>query len=69
MTFWARLHRFLDATLARPTFACSYVAILLLAGILAGSFAAQRHVSRLDAALGSRYVQTIDPYQKTIVNP
>ncbi|HEV2393181.1 MAG TPA: hypothetical protein VG146_12560 [Verrucomicrobiae bacterium] len=63
-TFLASLSRLIEAALPQPRFACSYVAVLLVLGVMAGSWAAQRETSRLDAALGSRYVQSIDPYRK-----
>ena len=62
--FWAELRRLMDAYLPRPQFAYSYLGLLLLLGILGGAWAAQRESNRLDTALGSRYVQSLDPYQK-----
>jgi len=59
----------MEVALPQPKFAYSYVAALLLLGIVAGSWAAQRETSRLDAVLGSRYVQSIDPYQKPALDP
>ena len=64
ITFWAWLLHFVEVNLPRPKVAYSYVAILLLFGVVGGAWAAQRQTNRLDAALGSRYVQSIDPYQK-----
>jgi hypothetical protein len=64
MRFWGLLLHFLEANLPRPKFAYSYLSILLLLGVVGGAWAAQRETSRLDAALGSRYVQSVDPYQK-----
>ena len=68
-TFLAALLNLLDIALARPKVAYSYLAILLLLGMAAGSWAAQKEAGRLDAALGSRYVRSIDPYQKVAFNP
>jgi hypothetical protein len=68
LSFWALLRRLVEMNLPRPRFAYSYVAILLLLGIVSGAWAAQRESSRLNATLGSRYVQSIDPYQKVGLN-
>jgi hypothetical protein len=68
-TFLAGLLSLLDVSLARPKVAYSYLIILLLLGVVGGSWAAQREANRLDAALGSRYVQSVDPYQKVAFNP
>jgi hypothetical protein len=67
-SFWAWLLHFAEANLPRPKFAYSYIAILLLLGIAGGAWAAQREADRLDSALGSRYLQSIDPYQKVALN-
>ncbi len=67
-TLWARLLKVLEVSLPRPQVAYSYVAILMLVGVVGGAWAAQRQTSRLDAALGSRYVQSVDPYQKVALN-
>ena len=63
-TFWALLTSFVEAALPRPRQAYSYAAVLLLLGVAGGAWAAQRENNRLEAALGSRYVQSVDPYQK-----
>lgn len=68
-TFLPGLLNLLTVSLACPKVAYSYVVVLLLLGVVAGSWAAQKEASRLDAALGSRYVQSIDPYQKVAVHP
>jgi hypothetical protein len=65
ISFWTLLRRLIETNLPRPKFAYSYVAILLLLGVVSGAWAAQRETSRLNAALGSRYVQSVDPYQKS----
>lgn len=64
---WVQMLNLIEVTLPRPKFAYSYVAILLLLGVVGGSWAAQRQTGRLDEALGSRYVQSIDPYQRLAV--
>ena len=58
----ARLTSWLAFVLHQPKVACSYVAALLVVGVAAGSVAAQWKANRLDAALKSRYVQSLDPY-------
>ena len=64
MTFWALLARLVENNLPRPQFAYSYVAILVLVGVVSGAWAAQRQSSRLSTDLGTRYVQSVDPYHK-----
>ena len=54
--------RFL-AALARPSLASSYLAVLLLAGLLAGYWQARAANAHAEAQLSARYVQMIDPYQ------
>ena len=56
--FWARLL----AALPRPKIAVSYVVVVLLAGIVAGSMTAQFQARHLKQALSARYVHSIDPY-------
>jgi len=60
---WASLVRRLEVVLPQPRVAYSYVAALLLLGVIAGSWTAQKQNSRLEASLGSRYLQSIDPFQ------
>ena len=68
-TFWTLLRRLLETTLPRPKFAYSYVAILLLLGVVSGAWAAQLKTSRLDSALSMHYVQSIDPYRADASQP
>jgi len=63
---WAVLVRLIEVFLPRPGVAAAYLALLLALGVVAGSWAAQRENSRLDQALGSRYVQSLDPYHSAI---
>jgi hypothetical protein len=58
----ASLRRWLESILPRPKIALSYVTTLLLIGMATGLWVAQVERSRLKATLGSRYVQSIDPY-------
>ena len=69
VSFWAFLRQLAETNLPRPRFVYSYVALLLLLGLASGAWAAQHESSRLNAALGSRYVQSIDPYFKIQSNP
>lgn len=63
MGFWSALVGILESALPRPKVACTYLSALLLLGIAGGSMVAQKQNHRLEASLGSRYLQTIDPYQ------
>jgi hypothetical protein len=47
-----------------PAFAVAYVAALLLAGIGTGYWQTRSLTSRVEGDLGTRYVQSVDPYQK-----
>ncbi len=49
---------------ARPAIAVSYVAVLLGIGLAAGFFQANHKTAQWDHQLASRYVQTLDPYQR-----
>lgn len=69
LTFWDLLRRLIEVNLPRPRFAYSYVAILVLLGVVSGAWTAQRQTSRLNAALGSRYVQSVDPYHQSVSDP
>ncbi len=59
----------LQSALARPQVAYATLAMLLVAGALGGSWAARRETTQFEAALSSRYVQSVDPYQKVGTNP
>lgn len=64
VSVWRLLQRLLETNLPRPQFAYSYVAILLVFGVVSGAWTARHETSRLNADLGSRYVQSVDPYHK-----
>jgi len=68
VTFWSWLLNLAAVYRPSPKVAYSYLAILLFLGVVGGTWAAQRETDRLDAALGSRYVQSVDPYQKVALN-
>jgi hypothetical protein len=63
---WTAFSRWLDAALPRPKVAFAYIAALMILGVAAGSVTAQVKSSQLRAALGERYVQSIDPYRAEI---
>jgi hypothetical protein len=65
----ASLRRWLESILPRPKIALSYVTTLLLIGMATGLWVAQVERSRLKATLGSRYVQSIDPYLAEALKP
>ncbi len=67
--FWAGLLRLVEVALPRPKVAFAYVTVLLALGITAGAWAVQAKTSRTDAALGLRYVQSVDPYKAPASNP
>jgi hypothetical protein len=54
-----------SAAFARPVYAVAYVSLLLVAGLTIGFFQASEKVARWDRQLEARYVQSIDPYQKS----
>lgn len=68
LTLWRSTLLALQRSLARPKLAFSYVTVLLAVGVAAGSWAAQIQSSRLDTALGLRYVQSVDPYKTVALN-
>ncbi len=59
---WAQWTHLLEVALPQPKIAFSYVAGLLVLGVVAGSVSAQIKSSRMDSHLGARYVQSVDPY-------
>jgi hypothetical protein len=63
---WLSLRRLVEIALPQPKVACSYLAALAVLGVTAGSWAAQRQNDKLDALLGSRYLQQINPYQSPL---
>lgn len=62
-SFFKYLLRRLDLWFARPELAISYVALLLVAGLAAGSWHAERESARIEQALAMQYVRSVDPYQ------
>jgi len=66
---WSSLWALLNEFLPRPTIAAAYLALILGLGVAAGSKAAQAKTGRLEAELGRRYVQSIDPYLTSFQKP
>ena len=62
-SLWSQFVNWVEQALARPSLAVSYVTVLLVAGLLAGHWQAQRDSARMTQELGARYVQLLDPYQ------
>jgi|SRR5678816_4159033 hypothetical protein len=67
--FWGSLIRLVEVALPRPKIALSYVATLLVLGVAAGSMTAQVRSSHVNADLGARYVQSLDPYRADTSQP
>lgn len=63
-TAWMLFKAWLAAALPRPAVAVAYLSVLLVAGMAAGYRQARQTTAHLDNELGSRYVQSVDPYQK-----
>ncbi len=60
---WVLLWQRVTAALARPTPAFSYVAVLLLAGLLAGYWQARVTRAQVDEQMGARYVHMVSSFQ------
>ena len=60
---WSAFLNWLDAALPRKAPAAAFVTILLLAGVVGGSWRARQTSERWENALASRYVQMVDPFQ------
>jgi hypothetical protein len=61
---WTLFKAWLAAAVPRPAVAVAYLSVLLVAGMAAGYRQARQVTAHLDNELGSRYVQSVDPYQK-----
>ena len=60
---WLVFFRRLGLAVTQPPVAVSYVAILLIAGMLAGYWQARAASAHAEEMLSARYVQLVDPYQ------
>jgi hypothetical protein len=58
----ASMQRWLEAVLPRPKIALAYLSALMIFGVAAGSVTAQIRTSHVEARLGARYLQAVDPY-------
>jgi hypothetical protein len=63
MPAWVLLWQRLNAALARPSLAVSYVTVLLLAGLLAGYWQARATRAQADEQMSARYVQLVSSFQ------
>jgi hypothetical protein len=54
----------LAARFAQPAFAVAYVTVVVAAGLALGFKQAQDRTAKWDRQLETRYVQSIDPYQR-----
>ena len=63
-TLWSAFAAWLSSVLPRPAFATAYVMALLCVGAGTGIWQARSQSTRSHDELGTRYVQTVDPYQK-----
>jgi len=67
--FGSILSSLLEFVLPRPKVAYAYLALLLALGVAAGSWTAQVKNSRLQTSLGSRYLQSVNPFPTASTNP
>jgi hypothetical protein len=68
ITLFSVLNAWIESVFPRPKIALCYVTILLLVGMASGLWAAQGGSHRLNADLGSRYMQSVDPYYTVASN-
>jgi hypothetical protein len=59
------LWAWLAVTFARPALAVAYVSVLLVVGLAFGFVQANAKAANLDRQLEARYVQSVDPYQRS----
>ena len=63
-TLWSAFRSWLATATPRPAFAVAYLSVLLVVGMAAGYWQARQSTAHLGSELGTRYVQSVDPYQK-----
>jgi hypothetical protein len=61
---WQNLLDAIRSMFARPAVAAVWVAVFMVAGISVGWMQARERVARIDVSLSTRYVQSVDPYQR-----
>lgn len=65
-SFWRSVGFAIEHLFARTSAAYAYILLLLLTGLTAGWMQAREKSERLNAQLGHRYVQSVDPYQNPL---
>lgn len=57
------ISRWLENVMPRPVVAASYVGVLLVTGLLVGTWQAQERNVQAEQAFARKYVQSVDPFQ------
>jgi hypothetical protein len=65
---WRTLVTWFVQFMAYPAPAMTYVTVLLVVGLTAGYWHAQRTTTQLDRTFAQRYLQTVDPFQPSTRN-
>jgi hypothetical protein len=63
---WTGFLAQLTTAITRPALASSYLAVLVVAGLLAGYLEAKSAQAHAEAQLSARYVQLVDPYRSPL---
>jgi len=63
--WWTVLQNWFQLTFSRPAIAVAYALLLLFLGSGAGYWQARQKSALIEQTLGTRYVQSVDPYLKT----
>jgi hypothetical protein len=64
VSLWRWLLAWLESSIAQPALAVAYAIVLLTIGLAGGFLRAQHANAQMDRLIETRYVQSIDPYQK-----
>ena len=62
---WALFRQWFETVFSRPAIGLAYALVLLFLGSGAGFWQAHQKTASIEQSLSSRYVQSLDPYQKT----
>jgi hypothetical protein len=62
---WPVLQDWFEMAFSRPAVAVAYAVVLLFIGSGMGYWQAREKSAMIEQSLGSRYVHSVDPYQKT----